>query len=231
MPRKSRYWEYDFAKGWASVSQICGQLEKPFLYKWYGTLGWEQAHKVNTNSKKIGALIDYEICQYFEDKEIKEVDQSILTDPESKELYLQSIRNFHIFADKYTPKSLMGQQVVYSKIHKYIGTFDRLAILEGKVVLLDWKATNSVSYEYKMQLEAYYRALTEMIKDGILKLKKPWHEYPMWIAQMPKKEVINLDKNIIRYKSSDVCFNNFKNLLEFYYGKKLDQKEIEDNDD
>lgn len=230
MPKKSRYSDYAFAKNWVSVSQVCGLLEKPYLYKWYGTLGWEQAHKVNSNSKKIGDLIDYEICQYFVDKSIKEVDQAILNDQESKNFYLQSIRNFHTFADKYTPCSVLGQQVVYSKEYKYIGTFDRLVIIEDKLVLVDWKATNSVSYEYGMQLEAYYRALTEMVKIGTIILERDWHEYPMWLVQFPKKEEMNLDKNIIRYKSSDLRFNNFLNLLKFYYGKLEDEKEIITND-
>lgn len=228
----SRYKEYDFAEGWASVSTICGQLDKPFLYKWYGTLGWEKASKINSDSKKIGALIDTEICKYFEDKEVDEADESILQDEEAKGLYHQAIVNFHTVADFIQPQSVMGQQVVYSREHQYIGTFDRLMTVKGKLVLADWKATNTVGYSYRMQLEAYYRALTEMVKAGIIVLKDKdgnllteWDEYPLWIVQFPKKEEVNLNRNIIKFKPKDLRFSNFLNLLKFYYGKKQDELE------
>lgn len=224
--------EYPFAKEWVSVTTICGQLEKPYLYSWYGKLGWEAASTINKNSKKIGALIDQEICHYFGDepdedgKIIKEARVLINTDAQSKEYYLSSVNNFHIFVDKYKPKSVLGQKVVYSKTHEYIGTLDRLLIVDGKLALVDWKATNSLSYEYKMQLEAYYRALTEMVDTGILVVDtKKWHKEALWLVQLPKKEAIDLDKNVVKFESSDKRFDNFKALLKFYYGKREEEKE------
>lgn len=229
----NRYKEYEFAKGWASVTSITGMLEKPYLYKWYGDLGWEEAHRVNDHSKKIGALIDNEICHYFGDKEIPDLDKSVLNHPESKAYYLQAINNFHKVVDHLKPKSVLGQQVVYSKENKYIGTFDRLLLIHNKLVLSDWKATNSVSYEYEMQLEAYYRALTEMIKIGILnidgKLSNEWHEYPLWIIQFPKKEEVDLTKNLIKFTPDERTWNNFKHLLAFHYGKKEITNERKEN--
>lgn len=229
----SRYGkEYPFAKEWASVSAICGQLDKPYLYAWYGKLGWAEASRINGNSKLIGALIDQEICHYFgeepneEETKIKEARELIKKCKESKEYYFQSINNFHTFADQYKPTSLLGQKVVYSKLYKYIGTFDRLIVLEDKLVLVDWKATNSVSYEYQMQLEAYYHALTEMMAEGTIKVdeKYKWSDYQLAIVQVPKKEKIDLEKNIIKFKSNEKTFNNFLHLLEFHYGKKEDTK-------
>lgn len=216
-----RYEAYDFAKGWASVSQICGIPEKSFLYSWYAKYG-QEAYRINAHSKKIGNLIDNEICHYFGDDGTEELDKSVLDHPESKEYYLQAIRNFHTVANHFKPKSLMGQKVVFSKDKKYIGTFDRLLLIEDKLVLSDWKATNYVSYEYEMQLEAYYRALLECLKDGIIVLDKKykWHEYPLWLIQFPKKEEVNLDKHILKFKSTELAWNNFNHLLSFHYGRK-----------
>lgn len=231
----SRYGkEYPFAKEWASVSTICGQLEKPFLYAWYGKLGWAEASRINKNSKLIGALIDQEVCHYFgeepneDGKTIQEARKLVKECKESNEYYLSAIHNFHVFAETYNPISVFGQKVVYSETHKYIGTFDRLVVINDKLVLIDWKATNSVSYEYKMQLEAYYRALTEMLLSGKLILedqyKKVWDEKQLWIVQVPKKEKINLEKNVIQFEKSDKRFNNFISLLNFYYGKREEEK-------
>lgn len=222
--KTDRYAEYKFAKGWASVSTITGQLEKPFLYIWYAKYGVE-AHRINDHSKKIGNLIDNDICHYFEDKDVPEVDRSVLKHKESNQYYLQAIQNFHKVVNHYKMQSVMGQQVVYSMDKQYIGTFDRLIIVDDKLVLSDWKATNYVSYEYEMQLEAYYRALTECLDKGIIVLedkykKYKWHEFPLWLVQFPKKEEVNLEKNILKFKSSDLAWNNFNHLLNFYYGKK-----------
>lgn len=225
----NRYKEYEFAEGWASVSTITGMLEKPYLYGWYAKLG-KEAYRIVEDSKKIGNLIDNEICHYFGDKETPEIDRSVLNHPESKAYYLQAIQNFHKLADHIKPTSVFGQQVVYSKKHKYIGTLDRLMVVDGRLVLSDWKATNSVDYPYKVQLEAYYRALTEMIDGGIIVLDSKfrnleWHEFPIWLCQFPKKEEVNLDKHIVKFKPKEVRFNNFLSLLSYHYGKIADESE------
>lgn len=261
MPRVStdRYSEFAFAKGWGSVSTICGQLEKGFLPPWYAKLVWEEAkelteyciknkrpieelylnlcegkpskpYRVVRDSQDIGKLIDTEIQHHFGDADIKEVSRGIIEkEGEAKEYYYQSIRNFHKWTEHYKPKSVFAQKVVYSKYFQYIGTFDRLLVIDKKLVLVDWKATNSVSYEYKMQLEAYFRALTEMVKDGIINLGEAteWHETPLWIVQLPKKEEMDLEKNVIKFAPSDLRFKNFVNLLSFYYGKKEDEAKEE----
>ena len=221
-----RYKEYEFAQGWASVSQICGLPAKEYLYGWYAKLGME-AYRINDHSKKIGQLIDNEICHYFGDENTGELDRSVLEHPESKAFYIQAIHNFHTMVEHLNPKSIMGQKVVYSKDHKYIGTFDRLLLIDGKLVLSDWKATNYVDYPYKMQLEAYYRALIEMINSGIIVLdgQYEWHEYPLWIVQFPKKEKVDLEKNIIKFKPKELRWNNFLNLLNYFYGKQKDEQE------
>lgn len=234
MPKDTRYSEFAFAEGWPSVSTITGQLEKPFLYGWYAKLG-KEAYLINNDSKKIGNLIDNEICHYFGDKIIPEQDRTVLEGKAyteggtPKEYFFQALKNFYKLAEHIKPVSVVGQKVVYSKEHKYIGTFDRLLVVDGKLVLSDWKATNSVGYEYKMQLEAYYRALTEMMKAGTIDLgehaKLEWHEYPIWICQFPKKEEVDLNKHIVRFKPKEKRFENFLNLLKFYNGKHEDEEE------
>lgn len=224
----NRYAEYSFAEGWPSVSTITGQLAKPFLYGWYAKYG-KEAYRIVEDSKKIGNLIDNEICHYFGDEVIPAQDRSVLDHPESKEYFLQSLKNFYEVAEVIKPKSVVGQKVVYSMEHKYIGTFDRLLLVDDKLVLSDWKATNYLDYPYMMQLEAYYRALTEMIKAGTIDVgDKGWHEYPIWLVQFPKKERVNLEKNIVKFKPKETRFNNFLNLLSYYNGSREDQQEEKD---
>lgn len=222
---KARYKEYAFAKGWASVSQITGIPEKPFLYGWYYKNCKHEsptAYQITKESQVIGQLIDNAIQHYFADEEIPELEKKLVEKAgEAKEYYYQSLKNFHTFVDHYHPVSVLGQQVVYHKELKYIGTFDRLLLIKNKLVLVDWKATNFVGYEYKLQLEAYYRALTYMVECGIIKLDYKWAKDNLMIVQLPKKEDINLDKHVIEFSADERRFENgFKGLLSFHYQKE-----------
>lgn len=227
---KARYEEYAFAKGWSSVSQVCGIPEKPFLYGWYYKHCKHEkptAYEITKESQVVGTLIDNAIQHYFDDGNIPELDSKLIqTSGDAKDYYYQSLKNFHSVMEKYKPKSVLGQQVVYSKQHRYIGTFDRLVRINNKLVLIDWKATNYVGYEYKLQLEAYWRALTEMINCGIIKIEGDikWHKDSLWIVQLPKKEEIDFDKHVIKFEPDIVRFTNgFLGLLNFHYQK---QKEL-----
>jgi len=225
---KSRYKEYPFAKGWASVSQITGIPSKDFLYQWY----WKNckhvtpnAYQITKESQTIGKLIDNAIQHYFEDEDIPEAEKKLVEKAgEAKDYYYQSLRNFHTFVDHFKPKSILGQQVVYHKELRYIGTFDRLLLIKNRLVLVDWKATNHVGYEYKLQLEAYYRALTNMIKCGIINIDFKWAKNNLMIVQLPKKEDIDLSKHVIEFSSDDDRFEQgFQSLLKFHYQKQKEK--------
>jgi len=227
---KSRYMQFPFAEGWGSVSQISGIPEKPFLYGWYYKNckhSEKPAYQIVKESQNIGQLLDRDACIYFGDKDVPKVSDALVKkEGEARDFYYQSLRNFQTFVEAYNPQSVLAQEVVYSKKHKFIGTFDRLLRVDGKLVLVDWKATNFVGYSYKLQLEAYYRALTEMLKDGIIKIegKDVWHKEALWIVQLPKKEEISLEKNVIKFEPDEDRFKKgFLGLLDYYYQHKKEK--------
>lgn len=66
------------------------------------------------------------------------------------------------------PKTVAVEQVVYSHLHKFAGTFDSILEIDGKVYLCDLKTTNAsrtapkgVYAENFIQLGAYYYAYEE----------------------------------------------------------------------
>lgn len=220
---RSRYSEqYPFALEWPSVTEVVGQLAKPFLYVWYGKVGWAKANHIFQESKKIGSLLHYEICEYFEDTDISRPDV-VLEDPESKRHFYQALQNFHKFARKYKPTSLMAEKVVYSKKHGYIGTFDRLLKVGGKPVLVDWKTSSGIGYDYVLQLEAYYRALTEMGLCDTLNNRSTSN--CLWVVRLPKKEEIDLEKDVLKFKPNKERYNKgFLTLLEYYKQEKREKQ-------
>jgi hypothetical protein len=229
MPKQARYQQYEFAREWKSVSTVCGVEAKPHLYSWYGKLGWVEANRINTESKQLGKIIDNEVSIVFRDEIIEKVDTGILKTKEAKQYYDQALKNFYKIIQVIKPESVLSQYVVYSKIHKYIGTFDRLMKIDGKLVLADWKTTNYLDYGYTMQLEAYYRALIEMSLEKLILPEEfqgiEWHEKPLWLIQFPKKEPVDLSRHIVKFNPSELRFDNFKHLLAFCYGKEEDIKE------
>jgi len=51
---------------------------------------------------------------------------------------------------------------VFSDKHGYRGTLDCIGKVDGKLVVLDWKTSNSIRDEYRLQGAAYFYALKEM---------------------------------------------------------------------
>jgi len=65
---------------------------------------------------------------------------------------------------------------------RYGGTYDAVALVAGKRVLLDWKGSNAIYPEYVVQLAAYRRLLLENGEDDVtsgylLRVGKNWGDF------------------------------------------------------
>jgi hypothetical protein len=58
---------------------------------------------------------------------------------------------------------IKSEQIVGSCTHWFAGTFDRLVSRDGLIVLSDFKTSNSISVEMKLQLAAYRIAIREWL--------------------------------------------------------------------
>lgn len=63
--------------------------------------------------------------------------------------------------------TLNVERRIYSRAHHYAGTLDYLALVDGKLVVADWKSSKRLYDEYKYQTAAYVQALTEEGVEGI----------------------------------------------------------------
>lgn len=62
---------------------------------------------------------------------------------------------------------IKGDTYVASRLHKYGGALDALGERTGKLVLLDWKTSNSMRETYPLQVAAYATAFEEMYEQQI----------------------------------------------------------------
>ncbi|MCQ6554780.1 hypothetical protein NPS70_16465 [Streptomyces sp. C10-9-1] len=65
------------------------------------------------------------------------------------------VRWFREFLDDVQPEFLHLEETVWSDIHRYAGSFDAIARVEGDVVVLDWKTSAKVYDSTALQLSAY----------------------------------------------------------------------------
>lgn len=63
---------------------------------------------------------------------------------------------------KYKPQWLASELVVGSLVHEFGGKLDAIALLDGKLTLVDFKTSNHISDSYYIQTAGYALALEEM---------------------------------------------------------------------
>jgi hypothetical protein len=65
------------------------------------------------------------------------------------------VRWFREFLAEIQPTFLYLEETVWSDTHRYAGSFDAIATIDGETVLLDWKTSKSVYDSVALQLSAY----------------------------------------------------------------------------
>src|SRR5690606_32129053 len=65
------------------------------------------------------------------------------------------VRWFREFLDDVQPEFLYLEETVWSDTHKYAGSFDAIATVDGETVILDWKTSKAIYDSVALQLSAY----------------------------------------------------------------------------
>lgn len=107
------------------------------------------------------------------------------------------------------------EHAVYSVVHQYQGTLDFIGTLNGILVVIDWKSSNTIYEDMGLQLVAYARAFEE--RTG-LKIKTGW------IVQVSKKPPYKLATR--EFKLGKRLFKEFLALREEYGTKECDGLEV-----
>ncbi|MER7922165.1 hypothetical protein ABTY96_03340 [Streptomyces sp. NPDC096057] len=68
------------------------------------------------------------------------------------------VRWFREFLQEVQPEFLYLEETVWSDTHKYAGSFDAIARVDGEVAVLDWKTSKAVYDSVALQLSAYRHA-------------------------------------------------------------------------
>jgi hypothetical protein len=193
----------EYVEHLTSVTEILGgAFPKDFLQRWRGDVGNERADQIIMEALKLGSFVHYgaEVISRKGAVVYNPYQNPIYTPDEIDAMekkygevcvcrfqkeWIQLYRIWQFF-DLVKPTQIQTEQTVYSLRHKYAGTLDMIAHIEGGeyaiagsnpvqletgLYIFDYKTGKGVDHSYKLQLSAYLEAIKEGIPDILPELK------------------------------------------------------------
>ena len=148
---------YDIDGFWyPRVTKIVDIKSKPALYRFYAGLNnFAEGERVKKNSAAEGTMIHDAV-------------EAILTGkkPEIPDIIKPSIKAFLEFLQKrhiqVDAEHVEHRLVNYE--HRYAGTLDAVALIDGKLGIMDIKTSQDIYRDYNLQTSAYIAAMKDVIK-------------------------------------------------------------------
>lgn len=100
--------------------------------------------------------------QMIEHQLRKALGQAVGPEPRIVDEALWAYMAFEDWARAHAVRPVHIEQVVYSRTHRYAGTMDLLAYVDGELAVVDFKTAKGIYAEYHLQTAAYRHALNEM---------------------------------------------------------------------
>ncbi|MEK7192485.1 MAG: hypothetical protein AAB646_03160, partial [Patescibacteria group bacterium] len=166
------------------VTKIIEIKSKPALYFYYAAApSYAAAQEQTKKSAEEGTLI-HETIEKIMVGENPAVDQSIAPAVEACAKFLEERR---IQVD---PANV--ERRIFNPQHRYAGTIDTLAMIDGKFGVLDIKTSQSIYRDYNLQTSAYMDAL---VRDPLLAGLNT-----RWILRIDQQKTCNLCNATLRPK-------------------------------
>ena len=187
---------------------ILGLLDKPFLVPWANKLGKQQidVQEYVDQAAKQGELIHLILDSHIMKEEIdldKYSDEEIRIGEEAFNRYMEWERN-HTIEFPEVEKELV------SETYKYGGKLDFYCLLDGKWTIIDFKTSNKISIDQKIQVSSY----ENLVRENGLKVEQ------LLILNVGKTDGFKLQVEEIPFKDSTKYFKMFTKLIDVYYLKK-----------
>lgn len=141
------------------VTTLIGVLNKPALVKWANNLGLQGIDSTSyvDNLAQTGTLAHEMILAYLKKEE---VDTSEYTGSQV-EMAQNSFASYLGWARHYTVEPILVETPMVSEQHRYGGTPDLLANVDGVSTLLDFKTGKALYPEHNIQVAAYRQMIIE----------------------------------------------------------------------
>lgn len=155
------------------VTKIVGIKAKPALYRYYGeAANFKSAQAITQKSAEEGTLI-HEIAEGYLLGQKPDIPLSVKP----------AIDAFLEFMDKKNIQTAPEyvERRIFHPDHRYAGTIDAMALLDGKFGVLDIKTSQGIYRDYNLQTAAYIEALKNQFT----------HLQTRWILRIDQGQVCN----------------------------------------
>ena len=176
-----------------SVTRVVDGCFPKDLTHWALTIGQEEYDKVISEALEVGNDTHQWIEHYINYGHA-------CAEPE--DYISKSVNAFLDWTTEYNPEWVDAERKVYCDKHKYAGTVDAVAKINGRVCVIDFKTSKKVYKPYHLQVTAYAQAIKRM--DGL-------RRWPLGIILRLDKETGEFEHKVFEPKHN---FNTFKKCLE-----------------
>ncbi|MCX6788469.1 MAG: hypothetical protein NTZ36_01120 [Candidatus Jorgensenbacteria bacterium] len=154
---------YEIDTGWyPRVTRILEIKAKPALYRFYGKVSsFAEGERIKNQSAVEGTLIHETAEKIFLNQPVDV--------PESIEASISALRNFMSEKKIHVDPEYVEARLVNHE-HRYAGTLDAIALIDGKLGILDIKTSQEIYRDYNLQTSAYLAAM----KDDVKGLETRW---------------------------------------------------------
>lgn len=149
----ARYYDIN-GKLYPSVTTVLSIIRKPFLERWRGELGNEEADRLRDEAGDLGSMV-HDYCQAIDEGKpfLKTINEEIA-------MIVDSYRQWSKVMVK---RWIRIEEVVCCDHYQYAGRLDRVAVLKGerRPTVIDLKTSGAISKEMGLQLAAYQHCLED----------------------------------------------------------------------
>lgn len=194
------------------VTSIVSMKAKPALYKFYGELeSFEQGEQIKAKSAEEGTLIH-------------DLVEKILAgqSPAIPDSVRPALAAFQNFLSHNQVKALKIEERLISKNHRYSGTLDVLAEINGRPGVLDIKTSYAVFRDYGLQTAAYVEALREA---------EGWPTLTRWILRLDQSQNCQFCGAVLRTKGGREKVRKENRPCEHVWGEMLGEAELKELSD
>ena len=180
-----------------SVTRIVDGCFPKNLHEWVAVVGGEEYNRITDEALRIGN----DTHKFIED---------FITyghtcgDPD--EHIAPSIEAFMAWDEKYQPKWMSSERKIYCDKHKYAGTVDAVAQINGRVCVIDFKTSKKIYKPYHLQVTAYAQAIKRI--DGL-------RRWPLGIILRLDKETGQYDCKVFEPRDHFEMFVNCMKLRDW----------------
>jgi hypothetical protein len=190
------------------VTTVTGLLNKPQLIVWANRLGLQgiDSTKYRDKAADIGTCAHLMVQCYIanENPDLSQFSQDTIDQAENALLSFFEWEKSHII------KPVLLEKAMVSDAHRFGGTVDCVAYLDGKLWLIDFKTGSGIYDEMGMQLAAYRELLISC-------------EYPIYgcrILRIGRSEDEGFEDRIFDNRQLEKQWEIFNHLLQIYHLKQ-----------